>query len=127
MKLFGSMFGRVNVAWSWTSFFFSSVCFPTGRDTEAKPTHWGHDPGQSVSEVAGSGQSEGNVIQSIRVYLFNFTSKKKKKTLVSASDQDELGEERGGETGRRLEGESAYCFKLGWKNNPALPQLNIVL
>ena len=133
MKLFGSMFGRVNVAWSWTSFFFSSVCFPTGRDTEAKPTHWGPSDAEVTTPARVSQRSRGRVNQrgmsskASEFICLILRQKKEKKTLVSASDQDELGEERGGETGRRLEGESAYCFKLGWKNNPALPQLNIVL
>lgn len=53
-----------------------------------------------------------------------------RQTLVSASDQDDCGsleeEAREGDW-EKIEGERTYCFKLGWKNNPALPQLNTVL
>lgn len=43
---------------------------------------------------------------------------------MSASDQDDCGllqEEESERDREKIEGERAYCFKLGWKNNPALP------
>lgn len=58
----------------------------------ANATAGGHDPGRSDSGVTGSGQSEGNVIQSAGVYLFNLDL-----TRVSASDRDDGGLDEDGE------------------------------
>lgn len=69
--------------------------------------------------------NQRGMLSKASVYLFNFLSKTPGVCLWSGRTRGG-GERDRQETGRR-EGESAYCFKLGWKNNPALPQLNIVL
>lgn len=67
-----------------TELSFTACAPKEGQDTKSKPIHWGPcdaesqrhrgvpTPARVSRGVAGSGQSEGNVIRSISVYLFNF-------------------------------------------------------